>query len=298
MGSALLWAPFLFFSGNLTASDHREQIEIAAVVDWSRYKIFLKATQQIPGEMNDEMRPQLRESLRQALLTKSSQLVESLVFNAPAEDEEKNENILARLNHFFRLQKLASFQVAENRALGTLEIALRGKDSVLFFMPNSANLESYNLIERGSVSDVQYETANQTGEYQTTHHESIPYTSLVVDARHLNFKPGLNPAIFSQNGRLIYSADFLTAETLKKRGAAGFSENLNERDIQLRTGSRPLRISALELFSQQTSSVVISEEDAEKILRHEKSISNLKKARVAFLVAKGLLVQKVFLPRK
>ena len=284
---------FLFCAGNLLSSDHRAEVEIAAVVDWTRYKIFLKATQQIPGEMNDEMRPQLRESLRQALLAKSSKLIESLVITNPAEiQEEESENILARLNHFFRLQKLASFQVAENRALGTLEIALRGKDSVLFFLPNTSNSESYHVIERGSVSDVQYETANQTGEYQTTHHESIPYTSLIIDTRHLNFKPALKPAIFSQNGRLIYSADFLTPETVKKRGVTGFSENLNERDIQLRMGSRPLRVSALELFSQQASSIVISEEDAGKILRHEKSISNLKKARVILLVAKGLLVQK------
>jgi hypothetical protein len=68
--------------------------------------------------------------------------------------------------------------------------------------------------------------------------ETFPYTGLIVDARHTDFKPCLKPSIFI-NGEIIYPGDFLDLQQTVKGGYVRYYNEPQQAQQSDRVGSLP-----------------------------------------------------------
>lgn len=275
---------FLLFFAITTLNAAEPGHKLDAVVDWKVSKIYLRAEWVLDRRQAERATGDLRAEMRSSLLTKLSSVIGGLWSRAGAGDK------MPDLSSFWSQLRLNTFQVAENRASATMEVALRGRDSLLAHLPAQTGKEDFR--DGDGTPGSAYERRADVNEYDASDTEPLLYTGLVVDARHLNFIPSLNTGIFTSSGRQLYSPAFLTRATLVKRGAAGFFTTEGQNEARQRAGSRPLKVPALDLMRSGENALVISDEDAAKLLAHDGSVKNLRRARVVILISPEKLREK------
>jgi hypothetical protein len=115
---------------------------------------------------------------------------------------------------------------------------------------------------------------------------SLPnYTGIIVDARGLGLEPTFSPAIYDQTGRAIYGTKFIDPDFAVKNGMVDYAINQELVDAaesgHSRAGSSPIIVKAIALQGNNHS-VVISTEDADKILAANQSTGFLRNYAVVF----------------
>ncbi|MBN8221312.1 MAG: hypothetical protein J0L53_10340 [Spirochaetes bacterium] len=261
-----------------------------AIVDWKSNKIYLRAEWVLNRRNAERATGDLRAEMRSVLITKLSAVVDTLWRRAAESSAEAAAPPVPDLASYWSGLKLNTFQVAENRVSATMEVTLRGQNSLLAHLPALAGKEDWRSDD--TAVNVAYERRADMKEYDASETEPLLYSGLVVDARHLNFIPSLTTGIYTSSGKQLYGPVFLNRATLVKRGVAGFFTNEGQSDARQRAGNRPLKVPALDVARQGENALVISDEDAAKILAHDGSVKNLKRARVVILIAPDKLREK------
>lgn len=256
---------------------------VNALVDWQNNKIYLEANWRLNGPLVQASNGELRAKLRAAMLIKLSSVVAELWSKSAMVEEGQQNSISPELADFWSAQKLSTFQVAENQASASMEIMLRGKESLMAFLPLPFAREIQADAEKEN-NMAAYEKRPGMGEYDASQGEALLYTGLVIDARHLNYRPSLNTGVYTGSGRQIYGVEYLSRVTAVKRGVAGHYAQETHADLRQRAGKRPLKVSALDLIGHGENSLVISDEDAARLLAHAGSVQNLRRGRVVVLV--------------
>lgn len=272
----------LLLTAGLLAAPVAREPAVEALVDWQNDRILLSAQWQLGQSLANRSNRELRQLLREALLKKLSLVVSSLWQRSKREDTAPVEPDFSML---WSSLKLDTFQVAANRALATLQLPLRGNESLMAYFPLRYGSELRERREDGvETLSVAYDRRPQLGEYDNSDQEPLLYTGLVIDARHLPYIPSLNAGVFTSTGRQIYGAEFLTRATAVRRGVAGHFASETLPAALRRAGKRPLKVSALDVQHTGENGLVISEEDAAKLLAHSGSIRNLRRARLVIIV--------------
>lgn len=255
---------FTLFCASLMAADSSRQ-RLEAVVDWAEGKVYLKIEQDLKASEATRSNAQLRADLRVTLVQKMSVIAANLYGKV-------NDERSAELAEFWAGLKVQTFQVAANTASATMFVPLRGAESLIAALPlNFAT------------------SKHEDGEYENAPAEPLKYTGLIIDARHLPFEPTLAPNIFTASGRLIYGMAYLNRSTGVKRGVVGFVGHESAAEVRRRAGTRPMKVSALELAAD--GGLIVSDEDAAKLTAHAESLKSLRRARVVILVAADKLKQ-------
>lgn len=276
----------LFLLGTAWATPSR----ISAVIDWEQYKIYLAAEMVLGQAELSRGNAELRHKLRTALISRLSSIAAS-EWQKVGAGEGVEAHAAPDLAEYWALLKLSSFQISENKASATMEVTLRGKDSILAWLPISFDTAKQGADDAAQVSEV-YDRRPNVGLFDASQSEPLKYTGFVVDARHLPFAPALTINIFTSSGRLIYGAAELNRATAVKRGVAGFFTRETEGEARARAGKRPLKVSALDLAAGGANNLVVSDEDAAKLMAHAGSLENLRRARVVILVQPGSLKER------
>ncbi|TGJ98546.1 hypothetical protein EHQ53_02145 [Leptospira langatensis] len=112
------------------------------------------------------------------------------------------------------------------------------------------------------------------------------YTGLIVDARHLNVEPALFSEIRDEDGIGIYSPFFVKKSSIVNYGYIRYFSKPKEAMREEVAGVKPLFTTALGMSGKLGADLVISNEDAEKILASPKSREALLKGRVIVLLAR------------
>lgn len=116
------------------------------------------------------------------------------------------------------------------------------------------------------------------------------YTGLVVDTRGLNVGRGMSPRIWSESGQLIYGGISATYDFLQHVGLVSYGNELTpellkqiavDPDYPLAV---PLVVKAVRVVEPARTSVVISNETAEQILRALAAYDFLARFAVIFLI--------------
>lgn len=264
--------------------------KVSAVIDWEKHKIHLAAEMQVGQAELARGNAELRRKLRTALISRLSSIA-AAEWHKVSAGEGLDAQSAPDLAEYWALLKLASFQISENKASATMEVTLRGKDSMLASLPVIFDTASGKADDSATVSEA-YEKRPNLGAFDASQSEPIKYSGLVVDARHLPFEPALTVNIFTSSGRLIYGASELNRVTAVKRGVAGFFKHETEGEARARAGKRPLKVSALDMAAGGVSGLVVSDEDAAKLMAHTGSQENLRRARVVILVQPGKLKER------
>jgi hypothetical protein len=274
------WSLVFLLTAGLFAAPAAREPAVEAVVDWQNDRILLSAQWQPGQALANQSNGALRQRMREALLKKLSLVVSSLWQRSRRGDSAGAAE--PDLSGLWSSLRLDTFQIAENRALATMQVSLRGNDSLMAHFPLEYGSELQG--EAAETLPVVYDKRPHVGEHDNSDHEPLLYTGLVIDARHLPYIPSLNAGVYTSAGRQIYGAGFISRATAVKRGVAGHF-NLDTAPAALRrAGKRPLKISALDVQHAGENGLVISEEDAAKLLAHAGSVRNLRRARLVIIV--------------
>ncbi len=112
------------------------------------------------------------------------------------------------------------------------------------------------------------------------------YTGLIVDARHLNVDPALFSEIRNEDGVGVYSPYFVKKSAVVNFGYIRYLTETREAMREDVSGGKPLFTTALGVSGKLSADLVISNEDAERLLASLKSREALAKGRVIVLLKK------------
>ncbi|MCB1146542.1 MAG: hypothetical protein KDK41_08250 [Leptospiraceae bacterium] len=257
---------------------------------WNKYRLIVKADLPIPTNINPHQRQELRRDVLDKVWERMSPDFENLILDANLTIRDllsTNRNFASAYSKFFQNLSVGSIRIGRGELSTQIVIPLRGQDSLLEIIPFAWGTERYlKLTKEEYVGDF-YETRTASGEYPESL-APVKYTGLIIDARGIKFNPSLGPRIYSPEGRLLYGPEFVSKNAGVTRAVAGFSENLTDRETQLRAGRMPLLAVAMSAFGENNTDVVISEADARRLFDHEDSIRSLLGCRVVFLYEPGL----------
>lgn len=112
------------------------------------------------------------------------------------------------------------------------------------------------------------------------------YTSLIVDCRGINSQPAMSPAIFDKSEKQIYVTDNMpiSADTVISEGIVKYHKDIDAAKSLETAGKNPLIVKALKAKGNFKSDIIVSNEDAQKILDADQKNSFLKKLRVMMVL--------------
>jgi outer membrane protein OmpA-like peptidoglycan-associated protein len=135
-----------------------------------------------------------------------------------------------------------------------------------------------------------------------------PYTGILIDARgllpvHGEFisergRPCFFPRIWDENMDIVYERGMMDGDLARKEGLVRYDYSNDEDRYTARIGTRPLRVTARQIFGHNFTDPVISRTDALRILSEPQNLRLLKEGRVVILLDEDVLVHKVAFPQK
>lgn len=167
---------------------------------------------------------------------------------------------------------------ADGECVVTMSVPMYGVSSVA-----SAVLPEYaKTIERQDFAPV---TPNYAPPKET---QTLAYTGVVIDASGMGLEGTFSPVIYDTNGRIVYGAQNIDYTAAINNGMVGYSRDLlSATGGSSRAGTNPLVLKAVEVRGGQNSSnpvnVVVSVEDADKILYANTKSGFLSKCAVVFV---------------
>jgi hypothetical protein len=109
------------------------------------------------------------------------------------------------------------------------------------------------------------------------------YTGIIIDATDVGARPSMSPKIIAENGDITYGVIKIDADVAIEKGIVGYYKSLSRAKKSWRAGSRPLIIKAKDVVGSYKADVIISNSDAERILRANKKAGFLQNLKVAIV---------------
>lgn len=106
------------------------------------------------------------------------------------------------------------------------------------------------------------------------------WTGLVIDARGLGARPAMAPKVINEDGKEIYGSAMVDREYAVQQGMVGYAKDLSAAQGNSRVTDRPITLKALRTTGQAKCDVVISNNEAAKLLAAADNLSFLQKCRV------------------
>jgi hypothetical protein len=109
-------------------------------------------------------------------------------------------------------------------------------------------------------------------------------TGLVLDARGLGAKPALFPRILSEDGRLVYDLNSVNRSYTVQQGLVVYMRDVAVAEANKRVANNPRLIRALRIAPDTDTDLIISNRDADRLIRDSKRHDFLKKCRVIIVL--------------
>lgn len=99
--------------------------------------------------------------------------------------------------------------------------------------------------------------------------------------------PAILPEIFDTDLRPILEQDMLDPDAIRRWGVVAYTEDYDEDPWRHRIGPEPLRIMAREAFGVRPTDIIISRDDADRLLSSAENRFLLREGRILVIVAPG-----------
>lgn len=104
------------------------------------------------------------------------------------------------------------------------------------------------------------------------------------EQRRSAIRPCLFPKLFDASMRVIVDRNLLLPEALREWGVVAYATSLDAPVVEARAGDAPLRILAAQIFGSRRGDVVLSAEDALKILGTPENRELARQGRIVFII--------------
>jgi len=92
------------------------------------------------------------------------------------------------------------------------------------------------------------------------------YTGLIVDARGLEVQPAMYPRLITMAGEVVYDLMSANPNAVIEKGLVEYSLDMEVTEKSPRVGGTPLIVEAISVSGEYGADIVLTEEDAQKIL--------------------------------
>jgi hypothetical protein len=113
---------------------------------------------------------------------------------------------------------------------------------------------------------------------------NMVYDGLILDLRHLNFKPALANRVLDSRNELIFGPARIAGNVLVERGCGGFTTDLSKAKAMLAQWGSACPLVLIPEGLEQETDVRLSEEDAATLLMHDQQSALLAQAKVVYLL--------------
>jgi hypothetical protein len=255
------------------------------VIDWTDLQITLPIVEKLPRVIIDntdidygkdgtafnisEARNKAQQKAREKI---SLQIVRSIE-NIRLDENYTMLNMIQtnaffreRINEYFRNER-SELKVAfiKDKVFVDSVVKLKGKDGLLNFLVKEYETEQFPELNNDLVN-------------------SVAYSGLIIDARHLDAEPSLFPRIVTDKGLDIYSHHFVYKNHAIDNGLVSFQMDPKIAMAHPRVGKNPYYVLALSVVGNKRTEFSIHTEDAKKILGNQETKNNLKKCNVIILL--------------
>lgn len=110
------------------------------------------------------------------------------------------------------------------------------------------------------------------------------YTSLIVDTSGLNIKRSMCPRVLRPSGDVAYNGENAPIDRIEEFGVVAYVKSLDDANQVPRCGLRPLIVTATGAFGTRNWDVVVSDEDADRILEENKKSKFLDNLNVIMVI--------------
>jgi len=178
-------------------------------------------------------------------------------------------------------------QVGETRYLSdtsvevTYEVSMNDISRVLLPMAESAPTLTYGETPvSGSTAQPAQPAANTPTETLT----SGSVTGIIIDGSGLGLRPAMSPRVLDQSGNVIYGPGNYSREYATTNGVVGYTKTINQAKAESRVQGNPLIIRGASTSGSSQADIIISNEDAAKMMRADGSANLLKDCRIIFII--------------
>ncbi|HOO49656.1 MAG TPA: hypothetical protein PLK94_00045 [Alphaproteobacteria bacterium] len=130
--------------------------------------------------------------------------------------------------------------------------------------------------------DIQRTSPNETNGEAVA--ELIGTTGLIVDASGFGVKRAMSPKILAPDERVIYGLLIVDESYVIQQGIVSYAHSIAEAKSRQRAGLNPLVVRATGVSGIIEADVIVSEEDAERIVAENRSYGFLEKCNVIIVV--------------
>ncbi|MGH8059573.1 MAG: hypothetical protein ACREOH_20430 [Candidatus Entotheonellia bacterium] len=109
------------------------------------------------------------------------------------------------------------------------------------------------------------------------------FTGLIVDVRGLNARVALYPRILAEGGTTVYDIATPNPNAAIEEGFVEYLKSPEDAKLR-RIGTSPLIVKAKQIGGKYGADIVLSEEDARKVLEANRQDRFLSKAKVAVVI--------------
>jgi hypothetical protein len=253
-------------------------------INWTSMQISLVVSETIPRVIIDTNDPDYGKSntayniseARNKSLLQAKETIK-IHFARSIETIQLNENFTIKQkiedSSSFR-EKYNEFYVQETNELKVKYIQDEVKIDSRIHLVGKKGLMSYLEIPFYNESFPDFQEKNKFSKY----------TGLIVDARHLDFKPSLLPKILSDQGLEIYSNLYVKKATALQIGLVSYQRDYSIALKDKRVGYNPYYILAQNSLGKNKTNLSIPHSEAVKILSSEDTKMNLKECKVIILL--------------
>jgi hypothetical protein len=110
------------------------------------------------------------------------------------------------------------------------------------------------------------------------------FTGLVIDCKGLKIKPALSPRVLDEDGKEIYGSAYVTREWAIKQGIVGYAKEVAAAAKLDRVGKTPGKIKAMKAHGDNSTDVMISNDDAAAVRSAAKNLKFLSECRVVLVI--------------
>jgi len=110
------------------------------------------------------------------------------------------------------------------------------------------------------------------------------FTGLVIDVKGLGVMPAMAPKVVDESGNEVYGSKYVSREFAVKQGMVGYDKDVNAARSNQRVTNNPLVIKGLKASGANSTDVVVSNADAQRIHAAAQSQNFLDKCRVMVIL--------------
>jgi hypothetical protein len=111
------------------------------------------------------------------------------------------------------------------------------------------------------------------------------FTGLIINCKGLSIKPAISPRVIDESGREVYGSAYVTRDWAVKFGVVGYSKEVEAAaKLTDRIGKNPGQVKGQKAYGDNSTDVVISNDDAASIRSAAQNLKFLSECRVIFVV--------------